>query len=67
MSMSPRGRRCGGLPGCGRLGGSSYEPTDLGLALDVACTDGDYGDESVVTVSWEWQSDDGGTDPETRC
>jgi len=49
--------------GCSRLGGEpSYGPADLELALDVACTDGDYGDESVVTVSWEWQSDDGGND-----
>ena len=50
--------------GCSRFGGEpSYGPADLELALDVACTDDDDGDESVVTLSWEWQSDDGGTDP----
>lgn len=51
------------LAGCSRLDGeSSYGPADLELTLDVACTGGDYGDESVVTVSWKWASDDGGND-----
>ena len=47
--------------GCSRLGGSSYGPADLELALDVACDDD--GDESVVTLSWEWAGGDGGNDP----
>jgi len=51
------------LAGCSRLDGeSSYGPADLELMLDVACISGDYGDESVVTVSWKWASDDGGND-----
>ena len=51
------------LAGCSRLDGeSSYGPADLELTLDVACISGDYGDESVVTVSWKWASDDGGND-----
>jgi len=50
------------LTGCTALGGASYGRDDIDLSLDVACA-GDDSDEKIVTLSWEWANENGGSDP----
>lgn len=54
------------LAGCSAvedLGGAKYEQSDLELTIGMECAS-DGSDDVIVTLSWEWDSGSGGSDPD---